>query len=88
MDTLIYFIVIFLIVSLLFNVLAYAWPFLLIALVIYEIWKYFKIKKLRKQQEEAYTNQSSTSSYSNDNPDIIDVEYKIVDEENTGDDHK
>lgn len=87
MDTLIYFIVIFLIVSLLFNVLAYAWPFLLIALVIYEIWRYFKLKKLRKQQEEAYTGQSTTSSSSsNDNPDVIDVEYKIVDEEKTGDD--
>ena len=94
MDALIYFIIIFLILSVFLNIIAYAWPFLLIMFVVYEIWKYFKLKKIRKQYEEAqsqYSSQYSSqyqsqSSSHNDNPDIIDVEYKVVDEEKTGDD--
>lgn len=63
--------------------------FLLIMFIVYEIWKYFKLKKIRKQYEEAQTQYSSQSQSSsrNDNPDIIDVEYKVVDEEKTGDDN-
>ena len=80
MDVLIYLIIIFLILSIFLNIIVYAWPFLLIMFVVYEIWKYFKLKKIRKQYEE------SQSSTRNDNPDIIDVEYKVVDEEKTGDD--
>ena len=35
-----------------------------------------------------YSSQyQSQSSSRNDNPDIIDVEYKVVDEEKTGDDN-
>ena len=86
MDALIYFIIIFLILSVFLNIIAYAWPFLLIMFVVYEIWKYFKLKKIRKQYEEAQSQYSSQSSTRNDNPDIIDVEYKVVDEEKTGDD--
>lgn len=86
MDALIYFIIIFLILSVFLNIIAYAWPFLLIIFVVYEIWKYFKLKKIRKQYEEAQSQYSSQSSTRNDNPDIIDVEYKVVDEEKTGDD--
>ena len=86
MDALIYFIIIFLILSVFLNIIAYAWPFLLIMIVVYEIWKYFKLKKIRKQYEEAQSQYSSQSSTRNDNPDIIDVEYKVVDEEKTGDD--
>ena len=70
---------------------AYAWPFLLIMFIVYEIWKYFKLKKIRKQYEDAQSQYSSQyqsqSSSRNDNPDIIDVEYKVVDEEKTGDDN-
>ena len=89
MDALIYFIIIFLVLSVFLNIIAYAWPFLLITLIVYEIWKYFKLKKIRKQYEEAQTQYSSQSQSSsrNDNPDIIDVEYKVVDEEKTGDDN-
>ncbi|WP_342998011.1 hypothetical protein [Catenibacterium mitsuokai] len=88
MDVLIYLIIIFLILSVFLNIIAYAWPFLLIMFVVYEIWKYFKLKKIRKQYEEAQSQYSSQSQSStrNDNPDIIDVEYKVVDEEKTGDD--
>ena len=86
MDALIYFIIIFLILSVFLNIIAYAWPFLLIMFVVYEIWKYFKLKKIRKQYEEEQSQYSSQSSTRNDNPDIIDVEYKVVDEEKTGDD--
>ena len=49
------------------------------------------LKKIRKQYEEAQSQYSSQyqsqSSSRNDNPDIIDVEYKVVDEEKTGDDN-
>ena len=62
MDVLIYLIIIFIILSVFLNIIAYAWPFLLIMFVV------------------------SQSSSRNDNPDIIDVEYKVVDEEKTGDD--
>lgn len=88
MDVLIYLIIIFLILSVFLSIIAYAWPFLLIIFVVYEIWKYFKLKKIRKQYEEAQSQYSSQSQSStrNDNPDIIDVEYKVVDEEKTGDD--
>lgn len=88
MDVLIYLIIIFLILSVFLNIIVYAWPFLLIMFVVYEIWKYFKLKKIRKQYEEAQSQYSSQSQPStrNDNPDIIDVEYKVVDEEKTGDD--
>lgn len=85
MDTLIYFIIIFLILSIMLNVIAWAWPFLLIAFIIYEVWKYFKLKKIRKE-EQTYTKESAQSTSHVDNPDVIDVEYKIVDEEKTGDD--
>ena len=89
MDALIYFIIIFLVLSVFLNIIAYAWPFLLIMFIVYEIWKYFKLKKIRKQYEEAQTQYSSQSQSSsrNDNHDIIDVEYKVVDEEKTGDDN-
>ena len=89
MDALIYFIIIFLVLSVFLNIIAYAWPFLLIMFIVYEISKYFKLKKIRKQYEEAQTQYSSQSQSSsrNDNPDIIDVEYKVVDEEKTGDDN-
>lgn len=89
MDALIYFIIIFLVLSVFLNIIAYAWRFLLIMFIVYEIWKYFKLKKIRKQYEEAQTQYSSQSQSSsrNDNPDIIDVEYKVVDEEKTGDDN-
>lgn len=91
MDALIYFIIIFLVLSVFLNIIAYAWPFLLIMFIVYEIWKYFKLKKIRKQYEDAqspYSSQyQSQSSSRNDNPDIIDVEYKVVDEEKTGDDN-
>ena len=89
MDALIYFIIIFLVLSVFLNIIAYAWPFLLIMFIVYENWKYFKLKKIRKQYEEAQTQYSSQSQFSsrNDNPDIIDVEYKVVDEEKTGDDN-
>ena len=91
MDALIYFIIIFLVLSVFLNIIAYAWPFLLIMFIVYEIWKYFKLKKIRKQYEDVqsqYSSQSqSQSSSRNDNPDIIDVEYKVVDEEKTGDDN-
>lgn len=86
MDALIYFIIIFLVLSVFLNIIAYAWPFLLIMFIVYEIWKYFKLKKIRKQYEEAQSQYQSQSSSRNDNPDIIDVEYKVVDEEKTGDD--
>lgn len=88
MDVLIYLIIIFLILSVFLNIIVYAWPFLLIMFVVYEIWKYFKLKKIRKQYEEAQSQYSSQSQSStrNDNSDIIDVEYKVVDEEKTGDD--
>ncbi len=88
MDVLIYLIIIFLILSVFLNIIVYAWPFLLIMFVVYEILKYFKLKKIRKQYEEAQSQYSSQSQSStrNDNPDIIDVEYKVVDEEKTGDD--
>lgn len=88
MDVLIYLIIIFLILSVFLNIIVYAWPFLLIMFFVYEIWKYFKLKKIRKQYEEAQSQYSSQSQSStrNDNPDIIDVEYKVVDEEKTGDD--
>ena len=49
MDALIYFIIIFLVLSVFLNIIAYAWPFLLIMFIVYEIWKYFKLKKIRKQ---------------------------------------
>ena len=52
MDALIYFIIIFLVLSVFLNIIAYAWPFLLIMFIVYEIWKYFKLKKIRKQYEE------------------------------------
>ena len=86
MDALIYFIIIFLVLSVFLNIIAYAWPFLLIMFIVYEI---CKLKKIRKQYEEAQTQYSSQSQSSsrNDNPDIIDVEYKVVDEEKTGDDN-
>lgn len=91
MDALIYFIIIFLVLSVFLNIIAYAWPFLLIMFIVYEIWKYFKLKKIRKQYEDVQSQYSSQyqsqSSSRNDNPDIIDVEYKVVDEENTGDDN-
>ena len=91
MDALIYFIIIFLVLSVFLNIIAYAWPFLLIMFIVYEIWKYFKLKKIRKQYEDAHSQYSSQyqsqSSSRNDNPDIIDVEYKVVDEEKTGDDN-
>lgn len=91
MDALIYFIIIFLVLSVFLNIIAYAWPFLLIMFIVYEIWKYFKLKKIRKQCEDAQSQYSSQyqsqSSSRNDNPDIIDVEYKVVDEEKTGDDN-
>ncbi|WP_295252631.1 hypothetical protein [uncultured Catenibacterium sp.] len=91
MDALIYFIIIFLILSVFLNIIAYAWPFLLIMFIVYEIWKYFKLKKIRKQYEDTQSQYSSQyqsqSQPRNDNPDIIDVEYKVVDEEKTGDDN-
>lgn len=91
MDALIYFIIIFLVLSVFLNIIAYAWPFLLIMFIVYEIWKYFKLKKIRKQYEDSQSQYSSQyqsqSSSRNDNPDIIDVEYKVVDEEKTGDDN-
>mgnify|MGYP000115549876 FL=1 len=91
MDALIYFIIIFLVLSVFLNIIAYAWPFLLIMFIVYEIWKYFKLKKIRKQYEDVQSQYSSQyqsqSSSRNDNPDIIDVEYKVVDEEKTGDDN-
>ena len=87
MDALIYFIIIFLVLSVFLNIIAYAWPFLLIMFIVYEIWKYFKLKKIRKQYEDAQSQYQSQSSSRNDNPDIIDVEYKVVDEEKTGDDN-
>ena len=104
MDALIYFIIIFLVLSVFLNIIAYAWPFLLIMFIVYEIWLpillllistggmaglYISRKKIRKQYEEAQTQYSSQSQSSsrNDNPDIIDVEYKVVDEEKTGDDN-
>ena len=89
MDALIYFIIIFLVLSVFLNIIAYAWPFLLIMFIVYEIWKYFELNKIRNQYEEAQTQYSSQSQSSsrNDNPDIIDVEYKVVDEEKTGDDN-
>lgn len=91
MDALIYFIIIFLVLSVFLNIIAYAWPFLLIMFIVYEIWKYFKLNKIRKQYEDEQSQYSSQyqsqSSSRNDNPDIIDVEYKVVDEEKTGDDN-
>ena len=91
MDALINFIIIFLVLSVFLNIIAYAWPFLLIMFIVYEIWKYFKLKKIRKQYEDVQSQYSSQyqsqSSSRNDNPDIIDVEYKVVDEEKTGDDN-
>lgn len=87
MDALIYFIIIFLVLSVFLNIIAYAWPFLLIMFIVYEIWKYFKLKKIRKQYEDVQSQYQSQSSSRNDNPDIIDVEYKVVDEEKTGDDN-
>ena len=91
MDALIYFIILFLVLSVFLNIIAYAWPFLLIMFIVYEIWKYFKLKKIRKQYEDVQSQYSSQyqsqSSSRNDNPDIIDVEYKVVDEEKTGDDN-
>ena len=56
-----------------------------------DVYKRQKLKKIRKQYEEAQSQYSSQyqsqSSSRNDNPDIIDVEYKVVDEEKTGDDN-
>lgn len=89
MDALIYFIIIFLVLSVFLKHYCLCMAFLMIMFIVYEIWKYFKLKKIRKQYEEAQTQYSSQSQSSsrNDNPDIIDVEYKVVDEEKTGDDN-
>ena len=41
---------------------------------------------MKKHKHNIHLNLSQSSSR-NDNPDIIDVEYKVVDEEKTGDDN-
>ena len=57
---------------------------LCMAFLIDHVYCLWNLEDVQSQYSSQYQSQSSSR---NDNPDIIDVEYKVVDEENTGDDN-
>ncbi len=54
-------------------------PYLLIALGLSILYAYFKYRKAYKQAEKEVHEETQ---YKEENPDIIDVDYKVVDDEN------
>ena len=71
-------IIILAILGLFFRVFIVIWPILLVAAIIYAIVNAFK-----KDKKNDDTINSSQTTY--DDPNVIDVDYKVVDEKREGD---
>lgn len=71
-------IIILAILGLFFRVFLIIWPFVLIAAIIYAIVNAFR----KDKKNDDAMNASQTT---NDDPNVIDVDYKVVDEKREGD---
>lgn len=78
MDILVLFAVVIIILAILglfFRIFIVIWPVVLVAAIIYAI-----VNTLRKDKKDDVTKNTSQ-----DDPDVIDVDYKVVDEKKEGD---
>lgn len=78
MDILVLFAVVIIILAILglfFRIFIVIWPVVLVATIIYAI-----VNALRKDKKD-----DETMNTSQDDPDVIDVDYKVVDEKKEGD---
>ncbi len=87
MDTIVVIAIIAFIIFLIFGIfipaIIYLWPLWLCLAVFLTIYRAFQKRRFEKEMKDAYEEEQTGGTNENGDPNIIDVDYKVVDEEKT-----